>query len=96
MHHPLLRIGQRKGQVVGIEAIEAVANLSEDIAPILAAVVGSIAEDIELDVEEFLKLQSEACPLGVLHGLGIVDLSQGLIAGDKVQRSRDIGWQRLG
>ena len=47
--HALLRVGQRKGEVVLIERIEVVANLAEDITPAeaLAAFLGP--QQLELE-----------------------------------------------
>ena len=68
----------------------------EYIAAILATMVGSIAENVELHVEQLFKLQTVACRLHLLRRLGIMYAAQRLIARDEVKRFGDEGGEGFG
>lgn len=96
VHDALLRSGELKLKVLGVEAVEVVAHLREDIAAELAAMVGGVAQDVELHVEQLLELQSLARLLHLDGVLRIVDAAQGCVARDEVACVHDEVGQRLG
>ena len=94
--NPFLCFGQREGQVVVIERVEHRPHVLEHKAAVLAPLVGSIAQDVQLHVEEFLELESLA---GVAHLLGtlrIMDVPQCRVARHEPQAVDDEWRQRLG
>ena len=62
--------------MVGIEAVEYLADAREGISAVFLLLVGGIAQDVELHVEQLFKLQSEACALQFFGGLRIVYVAQ--------------------
>ena len=95
MHDALLRSCERERQVVVVEGVEHCPHLIKNIAFIFAAVVGGVTQDVELEEEQLLKLQSEPCVLQLLGVVRVVNAAQGLVARHKVQRSGDERRQRL-
>ena len=96
VHDALLRTGQLEPEVLGVEAVEVVAHLREDVAAVLAAMVGGVTQYVELHVEELLELQSLARLLHLDGVLRIVDAAQGSVARDEVACVHDEVGQRLG
>ena len=72
-----------------IEGIEGVADVAEDVATILSAVVAGISDDVQLDEEQLFELQTDASPFEVFGVLGVVDVAQGLVAPHQVVGARD-------
>ena len=46
--------------MITVKIVEDLANMGEDIATVLAALVACVAYDVQLDIEEFFELQSYA------------------------------------
>ena len=65
----LLCFRQGERQVVVIEVVEVVAHLREYVTAIFTSLVAGIPEDVQLDVKQFLELQTRA---GTLQFLGIL------------------------
>lgn len=95
MHHTLLRSCERKGQTLMKERVQQVTGALENIAPIVAAAVAHVAHNVELDVEQFLKLEPLARTLHFVHAVRIVYGTHGRVARHKMQRSRDERRKRL-
>ena len=96
VHHTLLRSGEAEGEVLRIEVVEQLAYMLENIAAILATMVGSIAENVELHVEQFFELQTVTRRLHLLRCLGIMYAAHRLIARDEVKRFGDEGGEGFG
>ena len=82
--------------MIEIESFKQPAHPVHHVAAELAPVVGGIAQDVELHIEEFLKLEPVLGLLHVAHVLGIMNLAQCLLAPDKVEGLNNEGRQRLG
>ena len=80
MHHTFLGPGQFEGQVLLVEAVEVFAHLAKHVALVFLAVLGHVAHDVELNVEQFLKLQAHLGALHIVERLWIMDLPQGVVA----------------
>ena len=96
MHHPLLRSGERERQMLIKERAQQVAGASEDVAPVATAAVAHVAHYVELDIEQFLKLEPLARTLHVVYAVRIVDVAHGRVARHQMQRSGDERRKRLG
>ena len=83
-HHAFLGVGEGEGQVVVVEVVEMPAHAVEHISAVFAALVAGIAQDVELHVEQFLKLQPHLRMVEFGSILGVMDEAHGLIAGDEV------------
>ena len=69
--------------------------MRKHIAPILAALVAGIAQDVQLHIEQFFELQANTGTLHLVGCLRIVYPAQGLIARTEMQTAGDEGRQRL-
>ena len=81
VHHTLLCSRERKRQVVAIETVEDVPHTVEHVAPVFAAIVAGVAQNVELHVEELFKLQSQTGTLHLIGILGIVNPAECLGGG---------------
>ena len=95
MHHTLLCSRERKRQVVAIETVEDVPHTVEHVAPVFAAIVAGVAQNVELHVEELFKLQSQTGTLHLIGILGIVNPAECLGAGDEMKTVEDEVGKRL-
>ncbi len=93
VHHALLRIGQLKVEVVAVEGVELVANLREEIAAVFVALRSGVTQDVELHIEQFLKLQPLLRLLHFAQGLRVMDVAQRLFAWDEVEAAQ-LRWQQ--
>lgn len=89
VHDALLCSGELEVEVVGVEPVELLSDVLEDITAVFAPVVAGVAEDVELDIEELLKLQTHLGTAHVVGGLGVVDEADGVVAADEVQALGD-------
>ena len=64
-----------EGQMMVEECIEHLTYLREDITSVFASLIAGVSQDIQLDVEQLLKLQTQTCTLHLLGSLGVMDLS---------------------
>lgn len=92
----LLCTGELEGQPVVVEGVEDVADVGEDVAAVLPALVAGVAQDVKLHVEQLLELQSEACVAGFVGRLRVVDVAQGGVSRDESQGVDDVGREGLG
>ena len=81
---PLLCAGQFEGQVVVVECVEELAYPAEDKAAYLLAPVAGIAQEAELDVEEFVELESCLGSPECFGRSGEVNATDGLVVGHEV------------
>ena len=93
VHHSLLSSRELEMEIVTIKAVEDGTYLGEDIALVFIALLGGIAQDVELHIEEFLKLQTFLRPLYIAQRQGIVNLTQRLLTTYQMQ-TRKLGWQQ--
>ena len=96
VHNSFLRTGKTEGEVMRIEVVKQLADMLEYIAAILATMVGSIAENVELNVEQLFKLQTVTRRLHLLRCLGIMYAAHRLIARDEVKGFGDEGGEGFG
>ena len=94
-HHALLCVGERKWQVAAVEAVECLADMPEDVSAVFAPLVGGISQYVELHVEEFFELQSEACVLQVFGVLGVMHVAHRRIPRNEPQPVGDEWRKRL-
>ena len=85
-----------------VEGIEILTDAREDVAPVLAAMVAGISDNVELYEEQFFEFQTYTGTLQVFGVLGIVDDAQCLVAlhevewgGDEVGDGLGLWWQFL-
>ena len=93
VHHSLLSSRQLEMQIVMVKGVEDRAYLGEDIALVFITLLSGIAQDVELHIEEFLKLQTFLRPLHIAQRQGIVNLTQRLLTTYQMQ-TRKLGWQQ--
>ena len=62
------------------EVVEMIADSWQEVASVLASVVCSVAENVELNVEQFLKLQSLSRFLHLMLAVWVMYSSDSLIA----------------
>ena len=67
-----------------IEPVESIADTGKDDTTIVAHAVTGITQDVQLDIEQLLELQSYLCLSQQLSRLREVDVADGLIVGDEV------------
>ena len=96
MHDPLLCPCQFEGEVVFIKSVEGIAHSLQYVALVASPMVGGVAQDVELHIEEFLKLEPLLRLLYIQHILGIVYLYESLSARDEVEWGGDKLRQCLG
>ena len=55
VHHPFLCTCQAKGQVMMVKAVEGFAHMRENVALVFFPIFSGVAQDIQLDVKQFLE-----------------------------------------
>ena len=90
-----LGVGEGEGQVMAVETVEDGTYVLEHIAAVFASLVAGIPEDVELHVKKFLKLQPHFGLVEFGGAVGVVDHPEGVVAGNEMERPRDVGGQCL-
>ena len=67
----------------------------ENIPSVLTAVVTCVSKNVKLDIEQFLKFQSNTCSLCIIDRLRIMYFPHGIITRDKVKMRCYEWWERL-
>ena len=96
VHHTFLCTGEFELEVVGIEIVELLPYFVQYVATVFATMVAGVAQNVELNVEQLLKLESFARLLHVHSVAWIVNATHSLIARHKMQTLHDKGRQCFG